>query len=169
MIVPLCRLVMWSAASRPFKNPAKQAISQILKNFRLSVSKIPIGILAPMLNTTTSISPISFSIFANNSFVDSSLRASQAKAWAFRPVALISLIKGVSLSPFRRVAQTVSPRSENLRTIALPIASPAPIINATLFVIGFTPALQIHAYTLSRHVYITPSMDDVVFFENDGS
>ena len=125
--------------------------------------------LAPILNTTTSISPISFSIFANNSLVDSSLRASQAKAWAFRPVALISLIRGVSLSPFRRVAQTVSPRSENLRTIALPIASPAPIINATLFVIGLTPVLQIYAYSLSETFYITPSMDDVVLFENDES
>ena len=97
------------------------------------------------------------------------MRASQAKAWAFRPVALISLIRGVSLSPFRRVAQTVSPRSENLRTIALPIASPAPIINATLFVIGLTPVLQISAYTLSEPFYITPSMDDVVLFENDES
>jgi hypothetical protein len=111
MIVPLgpspSRATIRFATSRPFRKPPRQAISQILKYLRAVSSRMELGTLAPMLNTSTSIGPMADSICSTSATTSSSLRASDAKPWAWPPSALIWSISGCSLSSVRRVAQTV--------------------------------------------------------------
>ena len=66
----------------------------------------------------------------------SSRRASQLKLNAGLPSAVSSATNASSFLPWRLAPQTVNPFWENLRMMALPMASPAPIISATLVFFG---------------------------------
>jgi hypothetical protein len=70
------RVTMRRATSRPFRKPPKQAISQILKYLRAVSSRMLLGTLAPMLNTSTSMGPMVDSICSTSATTSSSLRAS---------------------------------------------------------------------------------------------
>jgi hypothetical protein len=59
--------------------------------------------------------------------MSSSLRASSERPMARPPALSMSAIRGASLSPLRRPAKTVKPSAANLRAIAAPMKSPAPI------------------------------------------
>ena len=85
------------AASRPARKPAKQAISQTLRNTRAVVSAIGKRTFAPMLKTQTSMGRDVGSIRSNSATISSSLRASTPKAWASPPSARIGLGQGLEL------------------------------------------------------------------------
>ncbi|MNL48560.1 hypothetical protein D3C87_1714290 [compost metagenome] len=106
-IEPRWRGSIARAASRPIRKPPKQAISHTLKYTREVVSRIGKLTLAPMLNTATSSGAMSRSMRAISATVSSSLRASQAKAWASPPSARIWSTSGASLSALRRVTQAI--------------------------------------------------------------
>ncbi|MNT73466.1 hypothetical protein D3C72_2121750 [compost metagenome] len=93
------------ATSRPLRKPEKQAISHTLKYLRADSVRMLSGTFAPMLNTITSIGPTVDSICSMSATTSSSLRASQAKAWARPPSASICATSGCSLSRLRRVTQ----------------------------------------------------------------
>jgi len=104
-MVPRLRTTMRRATSRPARKPERQAISQILKYLGAVSSRMLHGTLAPMLNTSTSIGPMSCSIPRTSASTSSSLRASEAKPRARPPATMISSTSGCSLSALRRVTQ----------------------------------------------------------------
>ena len=104
-MVPRPRATCRLATSRAFRKPEKQAISQILKYLRAVSSRMLHGTLAPMLNTSTSIGPISRSMRSTSATTSSSWRASLAKPCAWPPAARMASTSGCSLSAERRVTQ----------------------------------------------------------------
>jgi hypothetical protein len=105
MMVPRPRVTMRRATSRPFRKPPKQAISQTLKYLRALSSSTLQGTLAPMLNTSTSIGPMSRSMVSTSATTSSSLRASEPKAWQRPPASSMACRRAASLSASRRVTQ----------------------------------------------------------------
>src|SRR5262245_49122985 len=104
--------------------------------------------LAPMLKAATSMGPTSRSIVSTSAVICSSLRASDPKARALPPSASMRATRGASLSAVRRVTQAVKTSRANLRAMAPPVESPAPITRA---------ALALDMIASDRRVHLSPS------------